>query len=266
MSTFKHGLLGLVVLFVGFHPVCAQGPGGERPRWSPVGFDPNVIFDAMDRNKDGVVTRDELLDRRSRDRFDDYVRRAGVTDGRLTREAFLKAFEQRQTERARGFSRTEADRMFRELDVNSDGKLDDAELLNALRLWNELDRWDKNKDSKIDLHEFEAFLLSQFRSGSTAEVSAPPADKDAQHGKPAEPIYRAGKLPADIPDWFKEWDADGDGMVALYEWQGTMAEFQAIDRNNDGFITIAEVMAWMKSKAKPESPAPVSKRENGKDK
>src|SRR5206468_2180982 len=47
-------------------------------------------------------------------------------------------------------------------------------------------------------------------------------------------VYRAGKLPSNIPKWFKDYDIDGDGQIALYEWkekEGTVAEFRKLDLN-----------------------------------
>jgi hypothetical protein len=57
--------------------------------------------------------------------------------------------------------------------------------------------------------------------------------------------YRAGKLPANLPPWFTEADADGDGQVSLFEWKekgGTLEEFRKLDLNGDGFITVEELI------------------------
>src|SRR5262249_10493339 len=129
-------------------------------------------------NKDGVVTRDELVDRRSLDRFDDYCRRAGVKDGRLTREAFLKAFEERMAERMRiGTSRRrDPEQLFRRLDRNGDGKLDKDEVEQTQRLKYEVAKWDKNKDGSIDLAEFKAYIESVDRENQlvAAIANGPP--------------------------------------------------------------------------------------------
>lgn len=55
--------------------------------------------------------------------------------------------------------------------------------------------------------------------------------------------FKKPTLPSDIPSWFTENDADGDGMVGLHEWpKDRRAEFAKHDRNGDGIITIEEAM------------------------
>jgi hypothetical protein len=58
-------------------------------------------------------------------------------------------------------------------------------------------------------------------------------------------IYRPGKLPDNLPPWFKELDTDRDGQVGLYEWKAAgrpVNEFVAMDQNGDGFLTVEEVL------------------------
>src|SRR6185369_4180016 len=69
-------------------------------------------------------------------------------------------------------------------------------------------------------------------------------------------VYRAGKLPKELPGWFKELDTEAEGQVALYQWKRSgrpIEDFLAMDRNNDGFLTVEEVLSFMaknKDKAK----------------
>jgi len=53
------------------------------------------------------------------------------------------------------------------------------------------------------------------------------------------------KLPKNIPAWFKEYDTNEDGMVALYEWrakENDVREFRKYDLNGDGVITVTELI------------------------
>src|SRR5439155_21757974 len=65
-------------------------------------------------------------------------------------------------------------------------------------------------------------------------------------------VYRAGKLPPNIPAWFRQFDTDGDGQIGLYEWKAAgqpIAQFDAMDLNGDGFVTVEEVMRTVAPKA-----------------
>jgi hypothetical protein len=61
-------------------------------------------------------------------------------------------------------------------------------------------------------------------------------------------VYRAGRLPRGLPDWFTQLDTDGDAQIGLYEWKHSgrpLEEFRAMDRNNDGFVTVEEVLWYL---------------------
>src|SRR4051812_31008208 len=57
--------------------------------------------------------------------------------------------------------------------------------------------------------------------------------------------HRPSRLPKNLPEWFKDLDADGDGQIGLYEWKTKredVQEFTKYDINGDGFITVDEVV------------------------
>jgi Ca2+-binding EF-hand superfamily protein len=151
-----------------------------------------------------------------------------------------------------------AENMFRRLDANGDGLLNYDEMTDALRA--ERDKWDENKDGFIDLTEFKKYFQAQvqqrmaenggwnpnWQGGGIPDIGSTPTPEEEEIKKPV--VYHAGNLPKDIPDWFKQIDSDGDGQIGLYEWKSSgrsLEEFRKIDRNNDGFLTIDEVMRYV---------------------
>ncbi len=273
MCPCRYTLAGMILL-ASASVLSAQTPGGDRapPPWMGA-FDPTRIFESMDRNRDGVVTRDELSSRRDLERFDEYIRRAGVTDGRLTGELFLKAFQQRMEERLSGRlgDRTrrapDPEVLFRNYDRNNDGRLDADEVQRTPRLRNEADHWDRNGDGSLSPEEFTAYMQAVGQPGQMVGQAFGSRDAVGQPGsagslpeglageaRPDEPRpqYRAGKLPPNLPEWFAQLDRDGDGQVGLYEWTDRpMEEYLELDRNADGFITIEEAEHAASKAAKP---------------
>lgn len=155
--------------------------------------------------------------------------------------------------------------MFKRYDKNSDGLLNSDEMPDSLKA--ERDKWDTNKDGFIDLNEFKAYFLARmsemraergssgpggFPGGGWGGGSqAPPAAPEniiEDEGSKRPTVYRVGKLPKELPAWFYEADTDGDGQIGLYEWKNKgwpIETFQQIDRNNDGFLTVDEVLRYV---------------------
>lgn len=145
-----------------------------------------------------------------------------------------------------------ADAMFNRLDQNGDGLINPDEMPEQLRV--EREKFDLNGDGFIDANEFRAFTRAraqqamqergqgQGQSGGESWDYVPGLFEDEDR-KPV--VYRAGKLPRDIPAWFRELDTDEDGQIGLYEWRASrrsVEEFQEMDRNGDGFLVVEEVM------------------------
>lgn len=82
--------------------------------------------------------------------------------------------------------------------------------------------------------------FSRGNGGSTGSRSSRPSSD----GRP----YRALE---ELPSEYRGYDKDGDGQVGLYEWpKERIRDFIALDRNDDGFLTITEL------KRPSSSPAP----------
>jgi len=166
-------------------------------------------------------------------------------------------------------------------DQNGDGVLTYDEMSDTLK--GEREKWDMNHDGVVNQDEysayFQAFQARQndpnqgggFGQGGYGDRggyggdrggyggdrggwggdqgSYGPQQTDNQSATKQEEkkavVYRAGKLPENVPGWFKDLDRDLDGQVALYEWKAkdkVVSEFTGMDRNGDGFITFQEAV------------------------
>lgn len=148
-------------------------------------------------------------------------------------------------------------KIFLKLDLNGDGVLGPEEMSESLR--QERARWDTNGNGSIDLDEYWAFYQGRLRSLAEQVASGQIELKSGKggsngnlvpmnEGNPRPVVYRGDKLPAGLPAWFTQFDAEGDGQIGLYEWKKTgrpFAEFDGMDRNGDGFITVPELLYSM---------------------
>jgi Ca2+-binding EF-hand superfamily protein len=244
-------------------------PGGRMrgggPRWGGQPPDPGQQFDNLANGKKEIVIAEETNPWRQR-MLTRVAESAGVTNGRLTREQYIAGSQKlmAQWQGGGGWNRggapanppantggaadgdvaKMAEAEFKRLDRNGDGLLNQDEMDQDLKA--QWQQWDTNKDGSIDLTEFKAYYAAKMnqrqnqRGPEALIITTPPEQED-----PKPPVYRAGKLPQGIPSWFQQLDTDGDGQIGLYEWKASgrpIEEFLAMDRNKDGFLTIAEVM------------------------
>ncbi len=129
--------------------------------------------------------------------------------------------------------------LVKKYDKNGNGVLDKDE-------WGEMSRshWsaDLDRDSRITSDELTRWLVAQNRersgdSGGSTDVVA------ASH----RVLTTAERLPGGLPSWFEEKDANGDGQVAMCEYESNwndskVSAFLRYDWNNDGMITPRECL------------------------
>jgi Ca2+-binding EF-hand superfamily protein len=256
------------------------GPGGVSRGGQ--GFDPNAFFDRYANGKD-VIIRDQL-DASGQNWFDRTAQRMGLTGGTMTRQQFTNYMQDRMAGRTGGggpggpppggapsqpvappAANPDADATaeFQRRDRNGDGYLDMDEMPGSLR--RELSTWDRNNDGRISLTEYQAYYRARQQQmqqggmgprGARPLIQFVPAEEEVKRPQ----VYRAGNLPAQMPTWFAEFDANQDGQISLYEWRSNPYgwsdhDFFAMDTNNDGFITVEEFLRYQGAQAKLASSA-----------
>jgi len=164
-----------------------------------------VMFDLIDRDGDGKITRRE---------FD-----AFVSLQRSFTPLPLSLVYSAQTPS-----------LFQLLDTNGDGRLSVREVREA---WSRLIALEPSSKEFIT----RAALQPQgaLRFGRSAEVfSFNPAMVYTQ------PVNRQSTRG---PLWFRKFDRNGDGEVSRSEFPGSQAEFDRLDTNKDGYISVEEAEA-----------------------
>jgi Ca2+-binding EF-hand superfamily protein len=173
----------------------------------PYGYGSNGMegrFAQMDRNRDGVVTRGEWQDStpfRNVDRNN---------DGVVTLREYLNApvvYEQP----GGGYDQygQYGTSQFRALDRNGNGYIERREWTSD---YAEFDRMDRNGDGRLTASEFEG----SWNTGTTRGTY----------------------------ERFRRMDLNGDGVIARREWDGTSQSFSAYDRNGDGVISRDEFLNY----------------------
>ncbi|MBX9579806.1 MAG: EF-hand domain-containing protein [Gemmataceae bacterium] len=180
-----------------------------------------VMFDPADRDGDGKLTRVEF------DRFLDLQQAfvdltLGVTPA------------------------VQTPTLFQLLDENRDGRLGARELRTA---------WDRllvleppGPDGKAEVVTRAAIQPAVSIRLTRALDRSGPAQA-AGVGSPSQV-----KVPTRGPVWFRKMDRNADGDVSRAEFLGTRAEFDSIDADHDGLISLSEAEAFDKL-ARPVQPA-----------
>ncbi len=122
--------------------------------------------------------------------------------------------------------------LFQLLDVNRDGRLSLRELRGA---WDRLAPLDKNGDGFISADEIARQFEVTVSQGAVAfGVRQPVVIRTGMNlGRPTPASTRG-------PLWFRKMDRNGDGDVSFREFLGTREEFDRIDTDGDGLISVEE--------------------------
>lgn len=185
----------------------------------------------FDKNKDGVLTRDELPPRLAQA----FARFDTNGDGKLDKKEVEVMM--RQVRRFLGRNpggRPQVERMvnniFQRMDTDKDGKISRKEAKNRIARF--FDQIDTNKDGFVDRQELTRFLtrmMAQFRGGRGNGARFNPNRSD-----------------------FDALDLNADGRLTRQELKGTRFAdvFDQIDTNKDGKIDRKEFEAYLKKTIK----------------
>jgi hypothetical protein len=138
-----------------------------------------------------------------------------------------------------------ADKVFRVLDLNSDGELTGGELSSGLKGDKVL------SGGRVSKEQYREYFRS--RVEKKAETLAAVLQSN-------EALMRKLNLGefdkrTGLPDWFTTLDTDKDKQVSLYAWRKAgrpVAEFLDMDLNGDGLLTPDEYLRWAKQKREAE--------------
>jgi Ca2+-binding EF-hand superfamily protein len=155
-------------------------------------------------------------------------------DGKLSRAEFDRYFTL-QTKTARlSMTLTHVTRvpnLFQLLDANGDGKLGVKELRTAYERLIPLEPSGGNEVTRAVLQP-----SAVIRFGSTVGGNA-----EVPLGTPRQPV------PIQGPAWFYKMDRNGDGDVSRLEFLGPKEDFDKLDTNRDGLISLDEATEYEKT-------------------
>lgn len=248
----------------------SRGPGG----FSGLSSDPSQMFNLLSGGKSTIDVNSNPILQRMMSRMPPGM---SMPSGPITQEQFGTMMQQMRSNFSSmrggppgpggpgssggGPGNTDAwsESRFRRYDQNGDGLLNFDEMPDALRT--EREKWDTDRNGLIDLNEFKGYYTAYIQQRMQENGGSPfggssggwypdgggdtPADDEDK--KPV--VYRAGQLPKELlgyAPWFQQFDTDNDGQIGLYEWKKipgkALDEFRQLDRNNDGFLTVTEVL------------------------
>jgi Ca2+-binding EF-hand superfamily protein len=155
-------------------------------------------------------------------------------DGKLTKAEFDRYFTLQAKTARLSMTLTHVTRvpnLFQLLDANGDGKLGVKELRTAYERLIPLEPSGGNEVTRAVLQP-----SAVIRFGSTVGGAA-----ELMLSAPRQPVPTRG------PTWFYKMDRNGDGDVSRLEFLGSKEDFDKLDTNRDGLISLEEAVEYEKT-------------------
>lgn len=164
----------------------------------------------------------------------------GNGDGKLTKAEFDAYFDLQDSFRNVGLTVTPAVQtptLFQLLDENRDGRLGVRELRTA---WDRLLPLEPGNAEVVT----RAAIMPSVSLRLTRSMDRFAINQQVDFR--GQPNPQQAMVPQKGPVWFRKMDRNADGDVSRSEFLGTKAEFEAMDADRDGLISLDEAEAWDK--------------------
>ncbi len=234
--------------FVAAHTPDAQPqPGGNPGERGPGQGNPGQMFERLDANKDGKISKSEIpaeAPEPLRQMINRIFEKAGKEE--LSREELMQAVGQMMQDRGGnpqpgggGAGPGPMIQMLKTLDKNGDGKvtLDEVPEEHRERLKGLMERL--GGGDSIDLKKAEE-MAALFRGGRPDGGQRPNGDRKRPEGANSEgrgPMPPMGRIPL-----LDELDENKDGRLSKEEFSKAASVFAALDQNQDGSLDPRELL------------------------